>query len=258
MPLMAALTAPQRKEIDEVLADFGLKDKERCTYVALLPLGRVPLMPAARAAGLKPTTAQSVLARLAEKGLVTLTARGARHTFEAAEPAALRRLLERRQEEVASIIPLLKSLRAEPPSAAKVQVHYRDRMIEPFHLALAAKSKQVLEIVAARDLQQILGERFHFTRRRVKAGVRLRSLRVESREIKKYSAATHARELREAKFLPRELSFRSSIMCWDDTVAFFTTKDEGVVVTMTSPSTADAVRQLFDLLWSVSRKMETA
>src|SRR5688572_7571079 len=170
---MATLTALQRKEIDEVLADFGLKDKERRTYVALLPLGRVPLMPAARAAGLKPTTAQSVLARLAEKGLVTLTTRGARHSFEAAEPAALRRLLERRQEEVTAIIPLLKSLRAEPPAVAKVQVHYRDRMTEPFHLALAAKSKQVLEIVAARDLQQVLGERFHFTRRRVKAGVRL-------------------------------------------------------------------------------------
>lgn len=255
---MATLTALQRKEIDEVLSDFGLKDKERRTYVALLPLGRVALMPAARAAGLKPTTAHSVLSRLADKGLVTMTARGARHTFEAAEPSALRRVLERRREEITAIIPLLKSLRAEPPAAAKVQIYYRDRMTEPFHLALAAKSKQVLEIVSARDIQQVLGERFHFTRRRMKAGVALRSLRVESREIKKYSVATHARELREAKFLPRELTFRASVMCWDDTVAFFTAKDEGVAVTMTSPSLADAVRQLFGLLWSVSRKMETA
>jgi len=85
--------------------------------------------------------------------------------------------------------------------------------------------------------------------------VRLRSLRVERREIKKYAPEIDARELREAKFLPRELTFRASIMIWDDTVAFFTPKDEGLAWTVRSSALAETLRQLFDLLWSVSRKM---
>ena len=88
--------------------------------------------------------------------------------------------------------------------------------------------------------------------------MRLRSLRVERHEIKRYSKETHARELREAKFLPRELSFKASLMCWDDTVAFFSSNDEGLAWTVESRSIAETVRQLFDLLWSVSRTMETA
>ncbi len=255
---MNDLDAAQRKEIAEVLSRFGLGAKERATYLALLGLGTATLSPLARAAGLPLTTAQSCVARLAELGLVEVAKRKSRHVYAAHDPVVLRRILERQAEEAAGIVPLLQKLKAVDVPQPAIKVYWRDRMTDVFHQALAAKSKLVYEIVAAKDLQDVLGEKFHFTRRRVKAGVRLMSLRVESREIKKYSRAAHARELREAKFLPRELTFRTSVMCWDDTVAFFAAGGEGLAWTVRSPSVAETVRQLFTLLWSVSRKMENA
>ncbi len=254
----SAVTAAQRKEIDEVLSRFGLGPNERAAYLALLPLGLTTLSPVSRAAGLPLTTAQSVLARLAEIGLVKVTKRKSRHAYEAYDPAVLRAIVERQSEELAGVIPVLKKLKAETAVQPKIRVYYRERVTDVFHQALAAKEKLVCEIVAAKDLQDILGERFHFSRRRVAKGVRLKSLRVQAREIKRYSAATHERELREAKFLPKELAFRTSLMFWDDTVAFFTTKDEGLAWTVESRALRETYEQLFALLWSVSRKMETA
>jgi len=241
-----------------VLARFGLNAKEQAVYLALLPLGETTLTPIARAARLPVTTVQSIMARLVEAGLVAVSKRKSRHLYEAHDPVIMRRLLERQIEEAAGVIPHLQKLRAEEGGSARIRVYYRERMTDVFHQALSAKSKSLLEIVSAKDLQEILGEKFHFTRRRLKAGVRLRSLRVERHEIKRYSKETHARELREAKFLPRELSFKASLMCWDDTVAFFSSNDEGLAWTVESRSIAETVRQLFDLLWSVSRTMETA
>lgn len=237
---------------------FGLNEKEQATYLALLPLGRATLTPIAHAAGLPVTTVQSIMGRLAEAGLVAVAKRGSRSVYEAHDPIVLRRLLERQIEEAAGIIPHLQKLRSDERRPARIRVYERERMTDVFHLALAPKRKPLLEIVSAKDLQEILGEKFHFTRRRLKAGLPLRSLRVERYEIKKYSKATHARELREAKFLPRELAFKASLMCWDDTVAFFSSKDEGLAWTVESRSMAETVRQLFELLWSVSRTMETA
>lgn len=241
-----------------MLSRFGLNGKEQAAYLALLPLGRTSLTPIAHAAGLPVTTAQSIMARLAEAGLVAVAKRGSRNVYEAHDPVILRRLLERQIEEAAGIIPHLQKLRSDERRPARIRVYERERMTDVFHLALAAKRKPLLEIVSAKDLQEILGEKFHFTRRRLKVGLPLRSLRVEKYEIKKYSKATHARELREAKFLPRELAFKASLMCWDDTVAFFSSKDEGLAWTVESRSIAETVRQLFDLLWSVGRTMETA
>lgn len=251
------MTAAKKKEIGEVLTRFGLDAKEQAAYLALLPMGTTTLRPLAHAAGLQLTTAQSVVARLADAGLVGVTKRGGRQSYEAHDPETLVRLLERQAEEVAGIVPMLRKLKSAETAPAALRVYWRERRTDIFHEALTAKDKTVYEIVAARDIQEVLGEKFHFTRRRVQAGVKLRSLRVESQEIKKYSRAKHLAELREAKFLPRELTFRCSIMCWDDTVAFFATEREKLAWTVRSASMAETVRQLFALLWEVSRKMET-
>jgi sugar-specific transcriptional regulator TrmB len=257
MPI-ASLTNARRKEIAEVLKRFGLNEKEQSVYLALLPLGRTTLTPIAKAAGLPVTTVQSIMARLVDAGLVSTTKRKSRLLYEADDPVVLKRLLERQIEETAGIIPFLQKLHAEEAGTARIRVYERERMTDIFHQALASKEKMVHEIVSAKELQEILGEKFHFSRRRIKAGVHLRSLRVEKREIKKYSAESHVRELRESKFLPREMTFRCSIMFWDDMTAFFTVKDEGLAWVVQSRALSEMMRQTFDLLWSIGRKMETA
>ena len=255
---ITGLGASRRKEIAEVLGRFGLDAKEQAVYLALLPMGAATLSPLARASGLQLTTAQSVTGRLAETGLIEVTKRGSRHVYEAHDPEVLVRILERQAEEAEGIVPVLRKLRSDDAVPAAIRVYWRERRTEIFHQALAAKDKTVHEIVAARDLQEVLGEKFHFTRRRLKAGVKLMSLRVESQEIKRYSRGAHARELREAKFLPREMNFRSSVMFWDDTVAFFGAEREKLAWTVRSASIAEMMRQTFELLWSIGRKMETA
>ena len=252
------ITALQRKEITEVLTRYGLRLKEREAYLALLAAGPTTVTPLGRRLRIPTTTAQSLANRLAERGLVGTTKRGSRTVYETHDPIVLRRLLERQVEEVAAIIPLLKEFRSESGSSAKVRVYTRDRINDLFIESLRCKSKLVYEIVAAREFQDVIGERLHYTRRRMAAGVHLKSLRVESREIKKYSAASHTRELREAKFLPRELTFPCSITFWDDTVALILPKNDGLAVTIERSALRETLQQIFDLLWSVSRKMETA
>ncbi|MBI4449757.1 hypothetical protein HY634_01745 [Candidatus Uhrbacteria bacterium] len=254
---MSSLTSLQRKEVHEVLERYGLSGKEREAYLALLSFGPATVTPFARHLRVPVTTAQSLLNRLTERGLVGTTKRRSRTVYEAREPVVLRRLLERQIEEVATIIPFLKTLQVAAGTSAKIRVFERDRINDILIASLSCKEKFVHEIVSAGPFQAMIGERLHYTRRRVAAGVRLRSLRVEATEIKKYSGAAHARELREAKFLPRELTFQWSIFFWDDTVAFFAPPDEGIAWTVESRTLRVTMQQLFDLLWSVSRRMET-
>ena len=250
-------TAAQQKEIHELLERFGLGPKDRLAYLTLLELGQTTVGPLATAMGVPVTTAQSIIQRLTHAGLIGITSRKSRRLYQAHDPLILKRILERNLQELAQSIPLLQSLKAESVSPSKIRIYYRERATDVFHRALMTPSKQVYEIVSARDFQDILGEKLHFSRRRVAAKVHLKSLRVEAHEIKKYSATIHAREMREAKFLPRDFTFRASIMFWDDTVAFFTTKDEGIAWTVQSPVIREMFYQLFEMLWSVSRKMET-
>jgi len=252
------LTKLQLKEITEVLTQFGLNKKDQDVYLALLQTNQITTTPLATLVNLPTTTVQSVVNRLVDQGLIKTSTRKSRHVYEAYDPIVLKKILERQTQDVSGVIPLLKKLKTESTISPKIKVYFRERMTDIFHQALGCKSKLVYEIVSAHDFQLILGEKFHFTRRRVKDNVHLKSLRIEKYEIKKYSRKTHVRELREAKFLPRELTFRGSLMFWDNTVAFFTTKEEGLAWTVESKTMRQTIEQIFELLWSISRRMETA
>jgi len=251
------LTKLEEQEIAEVLEQFGLNGKDRSVYFSLLALGRSSITPISKSARLPLTTVQSVLARLEKTGILDVTMHGSRHVYEAKDPQVFKKILERETEEIAGIIPLLKKMRSDRGASSRIKIFYRERIADIFHEALKSENKLVYEIVSARELQEILGEKFHFTKRRVQERIRLKSLRVEKNEIKKYSRSVHEKELREAKFLPRELSFRSSMMFWDDKVAFFTTKEEGIAWIVESKVLSETMKQIFELLWSVSRRMET-
>jgi hypothetical protein len=227
-------------------------------YRELLGAEAITLTPLSRRVSLPLSTTESILDRLAMEGVVSISKTGNRRSYTAAKPVVLKQNLERKIREVVGVLPLLESLQTKPHGEAKTRIYYRERMGDIFDAAMRAKNSLVYEIVAARDFQEILGERYHFTRRRLEHGVKLKSLRVESREIKKYSREKNLKELREAKFLPRELTFQATILFWDTTVALFTTKSEGLALTIQSPALAETMKQLFNLLWSVGRMVDVA
>lgn len=252
------INSHQQKEVDEMLEQIGLRERERMVYLALLSQGETTMTPLARSLELPATTVQSILVRLTTAGLVATTKRKSRHAYEAYDPIVIQKILERQIQEAKNVIPLLQTLQGNGSSKMRIRIFHRERMTDIFHEALETNSGIIHEIVAAKEFQKIIGEKFHFTRRRVQRGVHLKSLRVESQEIKKYSAQTHIKELREAKFLPKELSFTSQILFWDDTIAFFGTAQEGLAWIVQSHSLRETMQQLFDLLWSISRRMETS
>lgn len=245
----------EQQELIEVLDQFGLKDKDRQVYFALLESGKNTITPLAQSLNFPPTTVQSILKKLNDQGLLNVSMYKSRHVYEAHDPIVLKKILERQITEISNVIPLLNKLKIKEDSDTKIKIYNRSRITDIFHEAL--NSKLVYEIVSAHDFQDVLGEKFHFTKRRIEKGVHLKSLRVEEHEIKKYNKQIHEKELREAKFLPREMNFRSSIMFWDNTVAFISTKNEGIAWTVESPIISEMIKQFFDLLWSVSRRMET-
>lgn len=255
--MLNQFTQKQKQEITEVLSGFGFNPKDEQVYLVLLEMGQTTLTPLARRLSLPVTTIQSTMHRLVKKGVVDVTKNKSRSVFTAHHPDVFKTLLTEQAKSVAGILPLLASLKTETLEQARIKIFERERVTDILNESLNAKSKTVYEIVSAKEFQNVIGEKFHYSRRRIQKNIKLKSLRVRSEEIKTYNAATHAKELREAKFLPVDMTFQTSILFWDDTVAIFSTKAEGSHVMITSKSVREMIQQIFELLWSVSGKMET-
>lgn len=243
----------EQQEINEVLESFKLRPNEREVYLALLQMGPSTVTPLARSVRLPVTTTQSILKRLFDMSIIKISSSKTRQIYEAEDPIIFKKLLERQIEDFGNVIPLLKQMQTDKDSETKIEIYTHQRMADIFYKALSCKEKVMYEIMSPKDFQEILGEKFHLTKRRVDRGIYLKTLRVENFEIKKYTKESHKEKLREVKFLPREFTFQSSIVFWDDSIALFSSRTESLACVITSKSIREMFGQLFDMLWSVSR-----
>ena len=133
----------EQKEIREVLSVFGLIKKEQDVYLAMLPLGKTTLTPVSEQTGFPVTTVQSVIKRLVGVGLIDITKRKTRSVYEAHDPSVLKKILERKTQDVIGIVPLLKQMKTEETVTPKIRVYFRERVTDIFNQALASKEKMV-------------------------------------------------------------------------------------------------------------------
>ena len=195
--------------------------------------------------------------RLTKKGLVKLSKRKSRHIYQAHDPSVFKDLLKEQAIALSGILPLLETMQSDAHVQTNIRVFERERVTEILNESLKNQNKLVYEIVSAKPFQELIGETYHYTKRRVREHIQLKSLRVRSKEIKNYNAKIHQTEMREARFLPSEFTFEANILMWDDTIALLSTQSEGAHVLITSQSLHTMFQQLFEMLWSVSGKMET-
>lgn len=112
------------------IEDLGLSNKEARIYVASLVLGPSGVQTIADRSGIKRVTTYVILESLVSLGLVSQSVKGKKTLFIAEDPSNLRRLLDKREQEVKdqkvsfeSILPELSSLKTLPKDSPVVKFY---------------------------------------------------------------------------------------------------------------------------------------
>ncbi len=118
------------QEIVSQIEDLGLSNKEARVYVANLMLGPASVQQIADYAEIKRVTVYVILESLISLGLVSQTMRGKKTLFIAEDPSNLRRLLEKREQELQDqkssfeqVLPELQGLKTLPEDAPGVKFY---------------------------------------------------------------------------------------------------------------------------------------
>jgi sugar-specific transcriptional regulator TrmB len=112
------------------IEDLGLSNKEARVYVASLMLGPSGVQAVADFSGIKRVTTYVILESLVTLGLVSQSIKGKKTLFIAEDPANLKRLLEKKEQEVKdqkhnleTILPDLIGLKALPKESTSVRFY---------------------------------------------------------------------------------------------------------------------------------------
>lgn len=253
-------------ELEQALIDFGLTGKRAQVYLSLLQVGQSPVQHIARAAGVKRTTAYSILQLLEEEGLVSRTVVGKKHFFVPEDPEKMRILLENKTASLEHALPELRSLYNVLPSKPRVRYYEGIEGIKAiFDDTLVSAPREILAYSSLDDLTHLLGTYMRqYTKQKTALGIPLRGIVLDTPGARRYIPTHYAgapeHTIPQVQFVPKQkFPFQNEINIYGNKLAIMSLKKEELVgVIIESQVVADTQRAIFELAWEGAKIYSTS
>ena len=249
------------------IEDLGLSNKEARIYVASLMLGPSGVQSIADYSGIKRVTTYVILESLVTLGLVSQIVKGKKTFFIAEDPTNLRRLLDKREQEVKeqkqsfeTILPSLLGLKALPKESPSVRFYEGAEGVNTImetYLNRAHLGKADI-IYGISNLDQVF--RYFPDIREQGSNPRRQRESIKSRMIYTSSRGpilkgNDAEFNRESRYLPPEkFDMAGDFTIIGDTIVMLAlTGKQPLGVTITSSVLAQGFRVIFDVVWDTAK-----
>jgi sugar-specific transcriptional regulator TrmB len=213
-------------------------------------------------AGVKRTSAYDILERLVKMGLVTLVIKNNRQKLYYAEPPEKiknvllkeKERINQKVEHLDQLMPELNSLFSQS-GIVRPKIKFfegQDEIKKILEDILMCQSKEYWYIGSRKKLDDFFGADYmkNYTKRRITAGIRIHSLRTsENLAEDQKTARDHKQELREIRFLPKDVNLYSVICAYDNKVAIFAFKKEVYGFIVESEELTRTFKTLLKLIW---------
>lgn len=245
-------------ELLDVLKQIGFKDKKARAYLACLELGQVNAQEIAKKAEIERTSIYAILESLQKEGLISITVKKKTKYFIPAPPNKLVDLLRDKTDAAIRALPSFLSIFKNVKSRPKIKFYEdKESIKEILNDTLDCREKMLRNLVSVKDIQELLGNTFliHYLEKRVKLGIKVKSLRPKEKEPKEWDlkAKTQEKVLRESRFLPKDISFDVVCFIYDNKVALISSKKESFGFIIESHEFSQMMKILYDLIWNISR-----
>ena len=242
------------------LQSLGLTEKEARVYLALLQLGSATPYQIAKRADIKRPTAYVIAEELVEKNIIIQTPGEEPRKYIARTPESVLEDHEARIDSVRQMLPELKSLQKE--SGGKPNVLYFEG-VNGVQQAMEFRKKELegKEVVGffasgadiSPEMNQIF---FDYNEYRKRHNIRLRGVTVDDPSVMPYveQFAKEKPELDVLKLLPKGLySARVSLeVCGEFSRIILMESAQALIID--SPKFAEAMRQIFEMVWDSRRE----
>ncbi len=238
------------------LASTGLDEQRADLYLAALSKGEATAAEIADTVKMRRTAVYDNLRVLEARGYIQVVKHGKRSVFVALHPKELQKRFERLQGQLKDLLPDFLSVYAGSSALPFTQVFQGPQAARELFedIINVAKEEYVYfspQILAA----QMLDKKYikQWIERRIKKGISSRSLRVKSKLVADPFFSEERKALRQIRYLPGQIELKASIYLYGNNIGILSTREENSACIIHSPDLSFSLKQIFELLWSVSK-----
>lgn len=237
--------------LEKELRELGFDEKEAAIYIALLELGPSPASAIAKKTGIKRTGVYYDLEQLRERGYISETIEKNRKKYIAEEPEQIKKIFLQRIERLNQIIPDLTNLATI--NLGKPQVRYfvgKEGLKTMLNNSLSLPKKSEILAFVSDEIEKEIPEYIRtYRKKRIKKKILYRGIIKESKRAKELKKK--GKELYfELKLVPEDIfDPKLEINIYGNKIVFASLGYELLGVMIESKIIADAMRQIFNLVW---------
>lgn len=238
-------------EINQVLKESGLNEKQANVYMALLELGTASVQLVAQKAGLKRPTTYLILEELEQKGLVGLVPQK-KILYTAESPDRLIGDMNKRQEMLKRFMPDLLAIYNVKAEKPQVQLFPgQEGVHQVYDQILESGSVDFFGTIG--DVQTYLAERLKEFQKLVLDGtLHARELFAPTTADKEYAKFFPNLPNYELRFVDSGISMPTDCALFKDTVALFFYKPQLFVLVIKSKDVCQSFQALYNLAWQTA------
>lgn len=235
--------------LEKVLENYGLTEKQAKIYLACLELGSASVQKISRKAGVARSTCYEILEDLNSLGLVSKFQKKRTANFNAESPRKLIALTQTRVQLLEQVLPQFDALYGEARTRPTVRFYQgKNGMRLVLEEILQDSPREILTFGSAEDLFATLEDYPEFVKKRVKR-------KILAKVILRESVKAHERkelgskELREVRFIASQYDYHGSVFIWGRKIAMFSFEPDLAALVIESEQLMKTQKAMFDIIW---------
>lgn len=252
--------------MEKLLQKIGFSEKEARVYLAVLELGSATVIQIGKKAQVNRGTAYDILESLIKKGLVSYFVKGKKRYFAGENPKKLLSLvdsqiksltsrektLEDQKEEIEKMLPELESIYNLPENQPKVRFFEGKEGIKNIYDELLG-AKEIWAYGSFSHIYTTFPWFKEYIRKQINRGIKIRDLVEKNKETLEYKKFYQSPK-QEMRFLPENIKLKTDNIIYGNKVAMISYAKELHGVVIESIEIADTQRQVFEVLWNLSKE----
>lgn len=239
-------------ELQTVLENIGLGEKEAKVYLALLGMGEITAAKLAEKTGLDRTLMYQITNRLIEEGIVSYIVKNNVRYFSAADPETLLKKLQEKEQQLEQILPELKARQKLFRPETKVEL-YRGREGINTILKMIIRDRQPYHILGGAHEATIVFELENtiFVKHAEKA-------RLPGKIIARKGDSFFIGKDEEFRYVPEHLISSTSMIMWGTKTAVFVWSEPYYALLIESEEIAKNNLAMFHHMWGIAERPSDA
>jgi len=234
--------------LEKILAEYGLKEKEARVYIASLQVGSGPVLKVSQKAGLARSTTEVILKSLKSKGLVSSYKRKNINWYTAEDPRKIVSSLKSKADYMEKSLPKLLAIYGDSTLRPTVRFYEGMPGIEMVLGQIIEEATELLSFGSPEDIFQAIESFPIFVRKRMKARIPIKVILPDSEKARERQLLGPS-ELREVRIIDSKYSNHGLFYVWKNKVAMFSLKKEINVVLIESEELSRLQKSAFMALW---------